>query len=134
MIGRLTLSDFRNLLDGLYGDLGKGNFQDLGGIVWGTLTDTPSDDWIGPIEEVATIVEENDATVLALRSLLDNATAEGTIDVASTSVSDPLSFALAQTMAMSAKGELVIHIFAPFSTQPPSARTAVVFIEPGSDP
>lgn len=36
------------------------------------------------------------ATVLALRSVLDNAVAQGTIDVASTSVSDPLSFARVQ--------------------------------------
>ena len=38
----------------------------------------------------------DDATVLALRSILDNAIADGTIDVASTSVSDPLSFARVQ--------------------------------------
>jgi len=38
----------------------------------------------------------DDATVLALRSVLDNAVADGTIDVASTSVSDPLSFARVQ--------------------------------------
>ncbi len=38
----------------------------------------------------------DDATVLALRSVLDNQIASGTIDVASTSVSDPLSFARVQ--------------------------------------
>jgi len=38
----------------------------------------------------------DDATQLALRSLVDDALAEGTIDVASTSVSDPLSFARVQ--------------------------------------
>lgn len=38
----------------------------------------------------------DDATVLALRSVLDDAVAQGTIDVASTSVSDPLSFARVQ--------------------------------------
>lgn len=38
----------------------------------------------------------DDATVLALRSVLDNAIAKGTIDVASTSVSDPLNFARVQ--------------------------------------
>jgi tetratricopeptide (TPR) repeat protein len=38
----------------------------------------------------------DDATTLALRSVLQDAVAEGTIDVASTSVSDPLSFARVQ--------------------------------------
>lgn len=38
----------------------------------------------------------DDATVLALQSVLQDAVAEGTIDVASTSVSDPLSFARVQ--------------------------------------
>ena len=38
----------------------------------------------------------DDATVLALRSVVDNAIATGTIDAASTSVSDPLSFARVQ--------------------------------------
>lgn len=38
----------------------------------------------------------DDATILALRSVLDNAIARGTIDAASTSVSDPLSFARVQ--------------------------------------
>ena len=38
----------------------------------------------------------DDATVLALRSVLDNAIAQGTIDVASTSVADPLNFARVQ--------------------------------------
>ncbi len=38
----------------------------------------------------------DDATVLALRSVLTNAIASGSIDVASTSVSDPLSFARVQ--------------------------------------
>lgn len=42
----------------------------------------------------------DDATTLALRSLLENAIAEGTIDVASTSVADPLSFARAQAEAL----------------------------------
>ncbi len=38
----------------------------------------------------------DDATILALKSVLDNAIAKGTIDAASTSVSDPLSFARVQ--------------------------------------
>ncbi|MEP3421917.1 MAG: CHAT domain-containing protein [Erythrobacter sp.] len=38
----------------------------------------------------------DDATVLALRSVVNNAIANGTIDVASTSVADPLSFARVQ--------------------------------------
>lgn len=38
----------------------------------------------------------DDATILALQSVLDDAVAQGTIDVASTSVSDPLSFARVQ--------------------------------------
>ncbi len=38
----------------------------------------------------------DDATILALRSVLNNSVASGTIDVASTSVSDPLSFARVQ--------------------------------------
>lgn len=38
----------------------------------------------------------DDATVLALKSVIDDAVAEGTIDVASTSVADPLSFARVQ--------------------------------------
>lgn len=38
----------------------------------------------------------DDATALALRSVLQDAVADGTIDVASTSVSDPLSFARVQ--------------------------------------
>ncbi|MEP0393505.1 MAG: CHAT domain-containing protein [Erythrobacter sp.] len=38
----------------------------------------------------------DDATALALRSVLGNAVAQGTIDAASTSVSDPLSFARVQ--------------------------------------
>ncbi len=38
----------------------------------------------------------DDATVLALRSVLQDAVADGAIDVASTSVSDPLSFARVQ--------------------------------------
>lgn len=42
----------------------------------------------------------DDATVLALRSVIGNALAQGTIDVASTSVSDPLSFARAQAEAL----------------------------------
>ncbi len=42
----------------------------------------------------------DDATKLALRSVLDNALAQGTIDVASTSVSDPLSFARVQAEAL----------------------------------
>ena len=42
----------------------------------------------------------DDATVLALRSVIDNALAQGKIDVASTSVSDPLSFARAQAEAL----------------------------------
>ncbi|MEL6541613.1 MAG: CHAT domain-containing protein [Pseudomonadota bacterium] len=40
------------------------------------------------------------ATTLALRSLLNNSVAQGTIDVASTSVSDPLSFARVQAEAL----------------------------------
>jgi len=42
----------------------------------------------------------DDATALALRSVLDNVVAQGTIDVASTSVSDPLSFARVQAEAL----------------------------------
>ncbi|MEM7688820.1 MAG: CHAT domain-containing protein [Pseudomonadota bacterium] len=40
------------------------------------------------------------ATALALRSVIDNSVAPGTIDVASTSVSDPLSFARVQAEAL----------------------------------
>ncbi len=42
----------------------------------------------------------DDATVLALRSVLNNDIADGTIDVASTSVSDPLSFARVQAQTL----------------------------------
>ncbi len=41
---------------------------------------------------------------------------------------------LAHTSATSATGELVIHIFDPFSTKPPSTFLATVRIEAGSDP
>ena len=46
------------------------------------------------------------ATVLALRSVIDNAIARGTIDVASTSVSDPLSFARAQAESLKPEAAL----------------------------
>ncbi|MDZ4308634.1 CHAT domain-containing protein [Allopontixanthobacter sp.] len=46
------------------------------------------------------------ATVLALRSVIDNAVAAGTIDVASTSVSDPLSFARAQAETLKPEAAL----------------------------
>ncbi len=46
------------------------------------------------------------ATVLALRSVIDNSIANGTIDVASTSVSDPLSFARAQAESLKPEAAL----------------------------
>ncbi len=46
------------------------------------------------------------ATVLALRSVIDNSIASGTIDVASTSVSDPLSFARAQAESLKPEAAL----------------------------
>lgn len=46
------------------------------------------------------------ATLLALRSVIDNSIAEGTIDVASTSVSDPLSFARAQAESLKPEAAL----------------------------
>ncbi|MGB3377609.1 MAG: CHAT domain-containing protein [Allopontixanthobacter sediminis] len=46
------------------------------------------------------------ATVLALRSVIDNSVAAGTIDVASTSVSDPLSFARAQAESLKPEAAL----------------------------
>nr|WP_298929117.1 CHAT domain-containing protein [uncultured Erythrobacter sp.] len=42
----------------------------------------------------------DDATVLALKSVVDNSIAEGRIDAASTSVSDPLSFARVQAESL----------------------------------
>lgn len=42
----------------------------------------------------------DDATVLALKSVLENSIAKGTIDAASTSVSDPLSFARVQAESL----------------------------------
>ncbi|TRD12230.1 CHAT domain-containing protein [Erythrobacter insulae] len=42
----------------------------------------------------------DDATILALKSVLDNRIAQGTIDAASTSVSDPLSFARVQAESL----------------------------------
>lgn len=46
------------------------------------------------------------ATVLALRSVIDNSIANGTIDVASTSVSDPMSFARAQAESLKPEAAL----------------------------
>lgn len=46
------------------------------------------------------------ATLLALRSVIDNSIANGTIDVASTSVSDPLSFARAQAESLKPEAAL----------------------------
>lgn len=46
------------------------------------------------------------ATALALRSVMDNSVATGTIDVASTSVSDPLSFARAQAETLKPEAAL----------------------------
>lgn len=46
------------------------------------------------------------AAVLALRSVIDNSLASGTIDVASTSVSDPLSFARAQAESLKPEAAL----------------------------
>src|SRR5207244_5031732 len=40
----------------------------------------------------------------------------------------------AQTTAMSAMGELLIHVFAPVRTNPPLAFSARVTMEPGSEP
>ena len=45
-----------------------------------------------------------------------------------------LSSSLAQTMAMSAVGALLIHILLPVRRKPPGAAVARVFIEPGSEP
>ncbi len=59
---------------------------------WSQIT-AQSDDLIFYAEGFAAY---DDATVLALRSVLSNSIADGTIDVASTSVSDPLSFARVQ--------------------------------------
>ena len=44
----------------------------------------------------------------------------------------PSSFA--HTTAMSAIGELVIHILVPVSRNPPGTRSARVAIDPGSEP
>ena len=41
---------------------------------------------------------------------------------------------LAHTTNTSAIGELLIHIFEPFSTKPPSTRLARVIMLPGSEP
>jgi len=46
------------------------------------------------------------ATLLALRSVIDNSIASGTIDVASTSVADPLSFARAQAETLKPEAAL----------------------------
>ena len=46
------------------------------------------------------------ATVLALRSVIDNSVADGVIDVASTSVSDPMSFARAQAETLKPEAAL----------------------------
>jgi CHAT domain-containing protein len=46
------------------------------------------------------------ATLLALRSVIDNSIASGTIDVASTSVADPLSFARAQAESLKPEAAL----------------------------
>ena len=45
-----------------------------------------------------------------------------------------LPSSLAHTTAMSATGELVIHILAPLSLKPPATFSARVIIEPGSEP
>lgn len=69
------------------------------GLEWSSISVTR-----GPTTYVAEGFAAYDAaTALALRSVIDNNIAEGTIDVASTSVSDPLSFA--RTQAQSLKPE-----------------------------
>ncbi len=72
------------------------------GLEWSTISATR-----GQTTYVAEGFSAYDAaTLLALRSVIDNRIASGTIDVASTSVSDPLSFARAQAESLKPEAAL----------------------------